>query len=648
MALNQFTNLNFEDIKTSITDYLRQNSDFSDFDFEGSNLSVLINTLAYNTYITAYNTNMVVNESFIDSATLRENVVSLARNVGYVPRSRRASHATCTINIVGLSTSTLKNVSIEPGVVASSNVNDTNFLFSLPEKSNFPVIEGEVNGVIEVYQGEFLSKEWTVNQSLPNQRFILPNDGIDTATIRVSVKENANSTTQTKYRLADNIVGVTSESNIFLIQETTDEKYELLFGDGIFGRKLESGNVVSASYIKTSGKDGNGCVDFNFIGRVVDQDDALLSRYDTNLTPNGASENGDDIESVESVKYFAPRLFSSQYRAVTANDYEAILPSLYPNIESITAYGGEELNPPQFGRVFIAAKPRNGITLSDYTKNKLLESLKNYSVAGIVPGFVDLKFLYIEIDSHIYYNSNFTGDPENIRTNVISALTDYSKSSEINQFGGRFKYSRAQAVIDNVDNAIVSNITHVRMRRDLAIEDNVFAQYELCFDNPFYAKSPRFNIKSTGFKVQGIKETVYLTDSLIPTEVVQQVANEGPLATSQQLVDGPTEGNLFLFKFDSTGNIVILSKTFGSVNYKRGEVFIDTVNITSTSLPGNIIEIQAIPLSNDVLGRKELYLQLDIAKSNFFMKSDIVTSGENTSGTRFQPQSSYQNGKKTR
>jgi len=626
MALTQFTNLNFEDIKTSIKDYLRANTDFTDYDFEGSNLSVIINLLAYNSYITAYNTNMVVNETFIDSATLRENVVSLARNIGYVPRSKRAAKASVGFFISGISTS-VDTISFQPGVVANGSVSDVNYIFSLPEKVTVAAQNGNSFGTLEIYQGQYLENSWIVNNSQPNQRYIIPNDSVDTSTLRVRVKNTSTDTTSTEYKLVDNILGITSTSNIYLIQETSDEKYEILFGDGVFGKKLQSGNVITVSYIKTNGKDGNGVSDFRFAGNILDENGASVTSFIADLTTQAPSENGDEIEPVESVKYYAPRLYSSQYRAVTASDYEAILPTLYPNIESVSAYGGEDLTPPQYGRVFIATKPRNGSFLSDFTKKQLLQSLKSYSVAGIVPEFIDLKYLYVEIDSYVYYNANFVGDPNNLKSDVVSAITSYAKGSEMNQFGGRFKYSKVCSLIDSVNTAITSNITTVRIRRDLVAKVNNPTQYELCFDNEFYAGRNDYNIKSTGFSVLNVDGTCYFSD---------------------MVVNGSNIGNLFLFKVVSDDEINILSTKFGTVNYSTGEILIDTVNITSTSLPDNIIEVQAVPLSNDVLARKELYLQLDVSKSNFFMKQDSISSGANTSGTRFDIQSSYQNGKKTR
>lgn len=647
MALTQFTNLNFEDIKTSIKDYLRQNSNFTDFDFEGSNLSVIINTLAYNSYITAYNTNMVVNESFIDSATLRENVVALARNIGYVPRSRRAATATVDYNISGFSTTTA-TIEFNPGIVANGSVDDTNFIFSIPEKVVVAANNGVSFGSLQIYQGQYLTRQWTYDPSQTNQRFVLPNDGIDTSTLRVKIQNSSADTTETEYNLVDNIIGVTSTSNIYLIQETTDEKYELLFGDGVFGKKLESGNIINASYITSDGPDGNGVANFRFVATLKDDQGAAITNADGEFNAQAPAENGDEIEPVESVKYYAPRLYSSQYRAVTAADYEAILPTIYPNIESVSAYGGEDLNPPQYGRVFIAAKPRNGSFLSDFTKKQLLQQLKNYSVAGIVPIFEDLKYLYVEIDSYVYYNTNFIGDPNNLRSDVVNAITQYANGSELNQFGGRFRYSKTQALIDGVNTAITSNITTVRMRRDMVAAVNQFAQYELCFDNEFYRQRPRYNIKSSGFSIQGVEGTVYFADSIIPPGISQTITDQGTVVASEPVQQGVQIGTLFIFTLGSNNEEVIISQSAGTVNYKTGEILIDTVNITSTSLPENIIEVQAIPLSNDVLARKELYLQLDVAKSNFTMRQDSISSGANTSGTRYSVQSSYQNGKKTR
>lgn len=625
MALTQFTNLNFEDIKTSIKNYLRENSNFSDMDFEGSNLSILINILAYNSYSTAYNTNMAVNETFIDSATLRENVVSLARNIGYVPRSSRAARALVAIDVSNLDSNT-ETVSVQAGIVANGSSNDSSFLFSIPEEITFPVTDSEATANIEIYQGQYIKNTFVVDQSQPNQRFVIPNNNIDTSTIKIKVKNNSSDNTTTDYNLVDNIVGVTSTSNIYLIQETSDEKYEVLFGDGIFGKKLSSGNIIEIGYIKTNGKAGNGVKQFNFAGTFKDQDGATESGFNAVLLALEPSQNGDSIEPLESVKYYAPRLYASQYRAVTANDYEAILPSIFPNIESVSAYGGEELDPPQFGRVYIAAKPKNGSFLSNLTKKNLLNELKSYSIAGIVPTFIDLKFLFVEIDSYIYYNSNFVGDIDNLKTNVIKALSTFGSGKELNQFGGRFKYSKILSTIDNVDTSVTSNITLVRMRRDLIAKLNQFAQYEICYLNTMYAPDSQYNIRSTGFTVSGVVGTCYFSD--------------------QKVTDN--KGTIFMFQILQDDSIKVISKNLGRIDYAKGEIVLDTINITSTLVGDNTIEVEAIPQSNDVLAKNELYLQFAISKSNFYMRRDSIATGANTSGSQFTPQSSYFADKKVR
>ena len=625
MALQQFTNLNFEDIKTSIKNYIKQNSNFSDMDFEGSNLSTLINILAYNSYSTAYNTNMAINETFIDSATLRENVVSLARNIGYVPRSRRAARATINLSFVGL-TSTTEQVTIQPGIVCNGAISNVNYIFSIPESVTMLAEDGTASGSIEIFQGQYLTSRFVVNNNNPSERYVIPNNGVDTSTINIKVRNSLSDNTSVDYKLVDNIIGVTSTSNIFLLQETTDEKYEVLFGDNIFGKKLESGNVIDISYIKTNGKEGNGASKFNFVGNVINENNASETDFIVSISAQNKAENGDDIEPVESVKYYAPRLYAAQHRAVTANDYEALLPSIYPNIESVSSYGGEELNPPQFGRVFIAAKPKNGSFLSELTKKNLLNSLKNYSIAGIVPSFVDLKFLYVEIDSYIYYNSNFVGDVDNLKSNVIKSLTTFATGTELNKFGGRFKYSKILSLIDGVDASVTSNITLVRMRRNINAKLNQFAQYEVCYLNQIYAANSQYNIHSTGFTVSNVVGTCYISDIKIDDD----------------------SGSIFLFQILNDDSVKVITNNFGRIDYKKGEIVLDAVNITGTLEPDGIIEVEVIPQSNDVLAKNELYLQFEVNKSTFFMREDSISTGADTSGSRYLPQSSYFGAKKVR
>ena len=628
MPFTQFSNLDFDQIKTQIKNYLRANSTFTDFDFEGSNFSVLIDTLAYNTYITSFNANMVVNESFLDSATLRENVVSLARNIGYVPRSRTAATAGITFEVT--SATPTPTMTLKAGLVCVGNYDDTSYVFSIPEditttttssgtgsKATF----GTTDTPIKIYEGSFLTKRFRYDGSL-DQKFILNNSFIDTSTIVVFVGDR-------EYKKVDNILRVDKDSEIFLLQEVQDEKYEILFGDGLIGRKLENDANITVSYITTNGTSGNGPAFFSFDGNVVNSTEVSITPVNTpNIVTITSASNGGDIETIDSIKYFAPRLYSSQYRAVTSRDYEAIVPLIYPNTESISVIGGEDLDPPQFGTVFISIKPKNGEFISDFDKVQILNNLKNYSLTGINQKIVDLQILYVELDSFVYYNSAQVTNVDDLKTRVTSALSTYSQSREVNKFGGRFKYSKVLNVIDNVDKAITSNITRVTIRRNLQVLPNQFAQYELCFGNQFNVKPGVFNIKSTKFTIAGETGECFLTDT--------------PNADLKT-------GIISIVKTDSRNDTdSVIAQSAGTVDYIKGDINLTTVNIVSTEKPNNVIEIQAFPESNDVIGLKDIYLDFSISDSTINMVKDTITSGEKISGVGFKVTSSYNNGEKFR
>jgi len=638
MPFTKFTNLDFDQIKTSIKDYLRANSNFTDFDFEGSNFSVLIDTLAYNTYITAFNSNMIVNESFLDSATLRENVVSLARNVGYVPRSRTSSNAEVYFSVS--TTSTSPTLTLQAGVVCVGSINETTYIFSIPENITTTINDGvaqfgSADSPILIYQGTLLSKQFTVDGSL-DQRFILENSFIDSSTISVYVRgPSETGGLGEKFTKVDNILNTGSLSEIYFIQEVQDEKYELLFGDGYFGKKLENNSTVNVSYIVTDGKLGNGCSVFSFVGTFKDsEDNTVVPTESVSVNTLTSSKNGGDIESLSSIKYYAPKLYSSQYRAVTSNDYEAIIKQIYPNAESVSIVGGEELSPPRFGKVLISIKPKNGDYVSDFDQEIILNRLKNYSVSGINQEIVPLKVLYVEIDTSVYYNVNQVASVDNLKTLIYNTLYQYSKTPNINKFGGRFKYSKIVQLIDNVDDSITSNITKVRIRRNLKALINQFSQYELCFGNKFHINPYGYNIKSTGFYVDGIDSPVYLTD--VPNKSKDNMS-----------LDGSGKGSVSIVRKNSDGSYGVVVKSAGFVDYNLGEINLSGVTITSTVKENNIVEVQAIPESNDVIGLKDLYLEFNLENSKINMKRDVISSGEDTSGVNFTNNyytSSYFNG----
>ena len=640
MPFTKFTNLDFDQIKTSIKDYLRANSNFTDFDFEGSNFSVLIDTLAYNTYITAFNSNMIVNESFLDSATVRENVVSLARNVGYVPRSRSSAQATISFDVT--TSGNTPTHTLQAGLVCVGSSNDTSFVFSIPESitttttqltdnaGNIISSTSSFNDIV-VYQGTYLTKTFTVDGSL-DQRFILENSFIDTSTIVVTVRGVSDDGVGREYRKVDNILNITDTSEVYLIQEVTDERYELLFGDGIFGKKLDNDSVISVSYIVTDGLEGNGSASFSFAGSVVSSSNQVQIPSSTpNIRTISSASNGGNIESIDSIKYFAPRLYSSQYRAVTARDYESIIQTIYPNTESVSVVGGEELDPPEFGTVSITIKPKNGEFVSDFDKTQILSKLKGYSLTGINQKILDLKLLYVELESFVYYDLSKISTVSNLKTRIINGLTTYGKSTDLNKFGGRFKYSKVLNVIDKIDDAIASNISRVIIRRNLKALVNQFAQYELCYGNRFHINPDGRNIKSTGFTIAGQTDLLYFTDM--------------PNKNINGALDGSGKGVIAIVKDDGEQLIVASA---GTVDYIHGEIILNTINITSTEKANNIVEIQAFPESNDIISLKDLYLTFSVENSQINMVKDTITSGEQISGVGYKVTSSYSNGTLTR
>ena len=631
MAFNQFTNLDFNDIREQIKDYLRSNSNFTDFDFEGSNFSILIDTLAYNSYVTAYNTNMAVNESFIDSATLRENVVSLARNIGYVPRSKKAATARITFT-ANVTSTNARSVVLKKGVVALGGADNSNYIFSIPEDvTASPNSSGIVAfSNIEILEGNLLKKTFLVDDSQPDAKYILPTSNIDTSTIRVRTVGTAIE----EYTPYTNIFNVNAETRLYLIQEISDEKYQILFGDNVLGKKPPNGSKIEVTYIETSGNVANGASNFTFSGQLV----AKSEGRDRNITNNisavttlQAAEQGDDIESIDTIKYLAPRVYASQYRAVTANDYTSLIPFLYPNVDSVSAYGGEELDPPEYGKVFITVKPKNGDFLSDVAKNTIKNKLKEYTIAGIRQEFLDLKYLYVEYDSTVSYDPGTVTSTEDLYSRVVNAIVNYSKSTDINSFGGRLKYSKLLRQIDNVDAGITSNITNLVMRRNLVPAYDQLANYELCYANKFHAEVEGFNIRSSGFKVSGIDGTLFLTD--VPDTNITIPGRPAQVA--------PTTGSISVIKFNQNNEIITVIADAGTVDYVKGEIILFPINISSTSL-SNRIEIGVTPESNDIVAKENLYIVLDTTgKSVLTLKEDLVTSGSSRSGTNYIPPSSY-------
>jgi len=637
MSLQNFTGLDFDQIKTTLRDYLKSNSNFTDYDFEGSNLSTILDVLAYNTYITSYNANMVANEVFLDSATLRENVVALAKNIGYLPRSKKSSRSTINFFIDTTETfPTPSSLILKKGPVASSGgqFGGESFVFGITEDVTVPVIDGIASfDELTVYEGTMVNQTFVKSDRNLQQRFILDNIGIDLDTLKVSVKESITSSASVKYTRQDNLFTenggstIIGSSTVYFIQEIQDEKYELVFGDGIFGKKLSDGNVVEVSYITTSGDSANGLNNFTFSGNlkyVRNSIEYTITSGISLISTFGPASGGEAIESIDSIKKFSPFQYSTQNRVLTSTDYQTLIPNkIYPEAESISVFGGEDLVPPQYGKVFISIKPRNGDFVPNSIKQNIKRDLKKYAVAGIVAEILDLKYLYLETDSKVYYNSNLAPNVPYVSSLIQSTITKYKESTELNRYGARFKYSKFLGIIDQSHPAVTSNITTLRMRRDLGLAIGSFAEYAIDFGNEFHITSMNgFNIRSSPFKVLDIIEDVYLGD-------IPDLNRKTGIITLYSLpVSGSTEP-------------VIRRKNIGKVDYKKGRITLNPINIVSgkSKFGQQIMEIFAIPHSNDVIGLQDLYLQLDI--SNVEMIVDEISSGSDTAGSTYTTSTSY-------
>ena len=592
MPYTQVANLDFEDIKAQLKEYLRAQSDFTDYDFEGSALSTLIDTLAYNTYYTAFNTNMVVNELFIDSATLRDNVVAIAKQLGYKPKSATAPTAYVSFTVTYNNPTTDTELNLRAGTGFVANYDETLYQYVVTDEAKAQVAnDTAVFTNVPVREGTFLTNTFTVNTALKSQRFILDNRNIDTNTIRVKVYPTGGSLSE-QYLRADNILDVDSTSKVFFIDEIEDERYEILMGDGVLGKKLDNGARIEVSYITTSGPSSNGVRSFVFSG-VLENNNGVTPNADVVINSTIAAAGGEAIETTASIKYTAPKAYGTQDRAVTSQDYEAIVRRVYPATSDIIIFGGEDQDPPEYGKVFIALKPKDASYLTSLTKATIIEELEKYTVASVEPRIVDPSILFVELSSKIYYDRTKTDDtPAQIRDMVIASVQSYLDTSDTEKFNGKFRYSKAVGVIDDADRAINSNLTSVTMRKDFYPQLNSTFYYELCFQNTFETDCDDPVLSSTGFRVTEYPNfDVYLEDKA---------------------------GKIVLYRLDTvTGEKVVLDSEVGDIDYAKGELKMYALTIIKGSFFDNRISVRVKPLSNDIKAVREVYLDVDVANSSF-------------------------------
>ena len=593
MPYTQVANLDFNQIKASLKDYMRAQSDFTDYDFEGSTLSVLLDTLAYNTYYTAFNTNMVVNELFIDSATLRDNVVALAKQLGYRPKSATSPTAYISFTVTYTNATTDTELILKKGTGFTATYDNNIYNYVVLDDVKAQVANGvAIFTDVAVNEGTQLTNTFVINSASKSQRFILDNKNIDTNTIRVKVYPTGGSFNE-PYLVADNILGVDGTSKVFFLDEVEDERYEILMGDGVLGKKLENNARIEVSYLITSGPESNGVRTFVFSGVLENPNNVSPNSFSVTINSTVAAAGGEEIESTAKIKYTAPKAYGTQERAVTADDYEAIVRKVYPATSDIIIFGGEDQEPPQYGKVFIVLKPTDASYLTSLTKNKIVADLKKYVVASVEPQIVDPSILYVEMNSKIYYNSLITDQtPTQIRDKVIGSIQSYIDTSDTEKFNGKFRYSKFVGVIDDADKSINSNLTSLTMRKDFYPSLNSTFYYEVCFQNSFDEDCDDPVLSSTAFRVTEYPNfDVYVEDR---------------------------SGKIVLYRLDTvTGEKVVLDNDIGDIDYVRGELKMYNLTIIKGSFFDNRISVRVKPLSNDIKAMREVYLDVDVANSSF-------------------------------
>lgn len=593
MPYTQVANLDFDQIKSSLKEYMRAQTDFTDYDFDGSALSNMLDVLAYNTYYTAFNTNMVVNELYIDSATLRDNVIAIAKQLGYRPKSATSPTAYISFTVNYSNPTTDTELILKKGTGFTASYDNTLYNYVTAEDTKAQVSnDTAVFTNIPVREGTQVVQNFTVDTNNKSQKFILSNRNIDTNTISVRVYPTGGSFNE-PYLLAENILGVDANSKVFFLDEIADERYELIFGDGVLGKKLDNNAVVNVSYIKTTGPESNGVKTFVFSGVLENPSGVSPNQFTVTINSTIPSAGGEEIETTDKIKYNAPKTYGSQDRAVTADDYGAIVRNIYPATSDIIIFGGEDQDPPDYGKVFIVLKPSDASYLTSLTKNQIVEQLKKYVVASVQPVIVDPAILHVEMNSKIYYNSLQTDQtPSQIRDKVIGSIQNYVDNSDTEKFKGTFRYSKFIGVIDDADRSINSNLTSLSMRRDFYPQLNSTYFYEVCYQNAFDSDCDDPVLSSTGFRVtEHPTYDVYLEDR---------------------------DKKIVLYRLDPvTGDKVVLDKEVGDIDYVKGEIMLHNMTIIKGSYFDNRISLTVKPLSNDIKALREMYLDVDIANSSF-------------------------------
>ena len=613
MASNKLivADFDFDIVKSNLKSFLQDQPEFSDYNFEGSGFAVLLDTLAYNTHYLGFNANMLANEMYLDSADIRKNIVSLAKMLGYTPTSAKSPVANVDILLNNASGAT---VSMAKGTAFTSKVNDVNYQFV----TNEDIIMTPQDGVyrfsnVNIYEGTLATYRYTVDSTDVDQKFIIPNVNADTSTLKVTIQNSNSDTTQTTYTLASGLKGLTNTSKAYFLQETDTGRFEVYFGDDVIGSKLSDGNIVILQYVVSNREEANGASSFSLSGNIGGFTNATI-------TTNSNAQGGSDPETKESIRFNAPLQYTSQDRAVTTTDYETLVKSIYPNVQSISAWGGEDDETPVYGVVKIAVKAKSGSTLTNTTKNSIITSLKPYNVASVRPEIVDPEVTSLVLVVNAKFNKQATAKTsDTLKSEITNTLSNYTTNT-LSSFDGIFRYSKVTGLIDDVDNSILSNITTVKMRKPFTPTLSSSTKYNVYFRNAIYNPHSGHQsvITSTGFKVAGNNNEMFFDD------------------------DGA--GNLRVYYLVS-GIKTYHNSTQGTIDYSTGQITINSLNVASISnirgSASSVIEITAVPSSNDIVPVRDQVLEIDIANSSITVSADAFVGGSSDAGVGYTTTSSY-------
>jgi len=613
MASNKFivADLDFDTIKENLKAFLQDQTQFSDYNFEGSGFAVLLDTLAYNTHYLGFNANMLTNEMYLDSADIRKNIVSLAKMLGYTPASPRAPVA--NIDIL-LNKGTGSSVQMDKGTTFTSVIDNVTYQFITNEDITMTPINGVYRFLnVPIYEGTLVNFKYTVDSNDVDQRFIIPSVNADTTTLKVTIQTSASDTTLETFTLATGLKNLNDTSKAYFLKETDTGKFEVYFGDGILGRKLADGNIVILEYIITNKEEANGAEVFK-VGTSIG------GFTDVSITTNDNASGGAEPETKESIRFNAPLQYTSQDRAVTTTDYETLVKSIYPNAQSISAWGGEDDETPVYGVVKIAVKVPSGSSLTDTTKLDIVNKLKPYNVASVRPEIVDPITTSIMLVVNAKYDKKSTAKTaDTLKAEITSAISDYNTDT-LTAFDGVFRYSKLTGLVDAVDTSILSNITTVKMRKIFTPTLNSSTKYDVYFRNAIYNPHSGHEavLSSTGFKISGNDNEMFLDD------------------------DG--KGNVRVFYLVS-GIKTIQNATQGTIDYASGQVTLNSLSVHSISnirgSASNDVEITVTPSSNDIVPVRDQILEIDVSNSIINVSEDTFVGGGSEAGVGYTTTSSY-------